>query len=422
MTEAWVTLATTDGYAIGALVLAYSLRESETTRQLHCMVTPNISQPLRDKLNAIFDEVSEVNIFDSGDEVNLRLIGRPDLGVTFTKINCWRLTQYTKCVFLDADCLILKNCDELFDHDEFSAVADIGWPDCFNSGVFVFVPSIETYTKILNFALEHGSFDGGDQGLLNMFFQGWRDKPAAFRLPFIYNMTAGAIYTYAAAFKKFGAEVKIVHFIGAIKPWQHSPDNVHYSEHLTYWWSLYMKNLAADFPPTHVSSSSSTPISFDRTIPFYSTFSYDPHNFTGLLTDMPSNISMNETLLDSSLYISSADDSNEPSNSSDGVSGPRGPCMRVFRCLPPVYQTHSWRPLRYVPIHLAKQMAAFSRGEDARGALEGTNLSSTSTSGSNPAAYLSDEERIRAWEIGHPDYLGVDAFENIQKAIDKALQ
>lgn len=40
-----------------------------------------------------------------------------------------------------------------------------------------------------------------------MFFQGWRDKPAAFRLPFIYNMTAGAIYTYAAAFKKFGAEV-----------------------------------------------------------------------------------------------------------------------------------------------------------------------------------------------------------------------
>lgn len=122
-----------------------------------------------------------------------------------------------------------------------------------------------------------------------------------------------------------------------------------------------MKNLAADFPPTHVSSSSSTPISSDRTIPFYSTFSYDPHNFTGLLTDMPSNISMNETLLDSSLYISSADDSNEPSNSSDGVSGPRGPCMRVFRCLPPVYQTHSWRPLRYVPIHLAKQMAAFSR-------------------------------------------------------------
>ena len=39
----------------------------------------------------------------------------------------------------------MKNCDELFDRDEFSAAPDAGWPDCFNSGVFVFKPSIETY-------------------------------------------------------------------------------------------------------------------------------------------------------------------------------------------------------------------------------------------------------------------------------------
>lgn len=32
-----------------------------------------------------------------------------------------------------------------------------------------------------------------------------------------------------------------------------------------------------------------------------------------------------------------------------------------------------------------------------------------------------DEERMKAWEIGHPDYLGRDAFANIQKAIDEAL-
>jgi hypothetical protein len=39
----------------------------------------------------------------------------------------------------------LRNCDELFDRDEFSAAPDAGWPDCFNSGVFVFKPSIETF-------------------------------------------------------------------------------------------------------------------------------------------------------------------------------------------------------------------------------------------------------------------------------------
>ncbi|VIP00422.1 Unidentified vitellogenin-linked transcript protein 5, isoform b, putative [Brugia malayi] len=33
-----------------------------------------------------------------------------------------------------------------------------------------------------------------------------------------------------------------------------------------------------------------------------------------------------------------------------------------------------------------------------------------------------DEERMRVWEVGHPDYLGADAYSNIQEAIDHALE
>ena len=57
-------------------------------------------------LQSVFDAVSVVDLLDSADEENLTLIGRPDLGVTFTKLHCWRLTQYTRCVFLDADTLV----------------------------------------------------------------------------------------------------------------------------------------------------------------------------------------------------------------------------------------------------------------------------------------------------------------------------
>ena len=57
-------------------------------------------------LNALYDAVEEVNVMDSGDTENLRLIERPDLGVTFTKLHCWKLVQYTKGVFLDADTLV----------------------------------------------------------------------------------------------------------------------------------------------------------------------------------------------------------------------------------------------------------------------------------------------------------------------------
>lgn len=55
---------------------------------------------------------------------------------------------------------VLQNVDELFDREELSAAPDAGWPDCFNSGVFVFRPSLETYQSLLDFAVSQGSFDG----------------------------------------------------------------------------------------------------------------------------------------------------------------------------------------------------------------------------------------------------------------------
>jgi hypothetical protein len=144
------------------------------------------------------------------------------LGVTFTKIHAWALTQYAKCVFLDADTLPLRNVDELFDRPDFSAAADVGWPDCFNSGVFVFTPSTATHAALLAFADAQQSFDGGDQGLLNKFFPDWAELPAAHSLSFTYNMTANPMYGYRPAFDYYGDNIKIVHFIGAHKPWHSS--------------------------------------------------------------------------------------------------------------------------------------------------------------------------------------------------------
>lgn len=106
MSEAWVTLATNDNYAQGALVLVHSLRTAGTNRKIHCLISNQVSGPVRKQLEEHFDDVSVVDVFNSNDSDNLRLIGRPDLGITFTKLHCWRLTQYTKCVFLDADTLV----------------------------------------------------------------------------------------------------------------------------------------------------------------------------------------------------------------------------------------------------------------------------------------------------------------------------
>lgn len=60
----------------------------------------------RSVLKRIFHEVRVVDVLDSGDTAHLAMMKRPDLGVTFTKLHCWTLTQYSKCVFLDADTLV----------------------------------------------------------------------------------------------------------------------------------------------------------------------------------------------------------------------------------------------------------------------------------------------------------------------------
>jgi len=63
---------------------------------------------MRTNLESVFSLVQEVNVLDSGDAANLAVLTRPELGITFTKLHCWKLTQYGKCVFLDADTLVRK--------------------------------------------------------------------------------------------------------------------------------------------------------------------------------------------------------------------------------------------------------------------------------------------------------------------------
>ncbi len=75
------------------------------------MMIYDIHMPLyyifnRNALSSEFNVVYEVNVLDSQDAANLALLTRPELGITFTKLHCWRLEQFSKCVFLDADTLV----------------------------------------------------------------------------------------------------------------------------------------------------------------------------------------------------------------------------------------------------------------------------------------------------------------------------
>jgi len=125
----------------------------------------------------------------------------------------------------------------------------------------VYRPSEDTYQKLLSFALKQGTFDGGDQGLLNMFFSDWSTKDISKHLPFTYNVVSQAFYSYLPAFKQYGKNIKICHFIGENKPWTYKVDphtgqvqtdatTVHNLTFLQIWWKYFLSLVHPFLDPT----------------------------------------------------------------------------------------------------------------------------------------------------------------------------
>ncbi|KAK2002009.1 nucleotide-diphospho-sugar transferase [Colletotrichum falcatum] len=214
--QVYATLLLNDTYLPGALVLAHSLRDAGTSKQLVVLVTlDTVSAEVITELKAVYDHVIPVPRIRNARPANLYLMNRPDLHSAFTKVNLWRQTQFSKIIYIDADVVAYRAPDELFDiAAHFSAAPDIGWPDLFNTGVMVLSPNMGDYYALIAMAERGISFDGADQGLLNMHF-----KNTYNRISFTYNVTPSAHYQYVPAYRHFQSSINMVHFIGPDKPW-----------------------------------------------------------------------------------------------------------------------------------------------------------------------------------------------------------
>lgn len=105
----------------------------------------------------------------------------------YTKLQLWGLTQFKKVVYIDADCLVQENvdevwttlalsltappshasCSQLFETPAaFAAAPDVFPPDKFNAGVMVVTPDQSVLTAMLAAASTLPSHDGGDTGMV----------------------------------------------------------------------------------------------------------------------------------------------------------------------------------------------------------------------------------------------------------------
>ncbi|XP_010110482.2 putative UDP-glucuronate:xylan alpha-glucuronosyltransferase 3 [Morus notabilis] len=169
--EAYATiLHSAHVYVCGAIVAAQSIRMAGSTRDLVILVDETISDYHRGGLEAAGWKIHTIKRIR-----NPKAEPEAYNEWNYSKFRLWQLTEYDKIIFIDADLLILRNIDFLFEMPEISATGNNA--TLFNSGVMVIEPSNCTFQLLMDHINEIVSYNGGDQGYLNEIFTWWHRIP-----------------------------------------------------------------------------------------------------------------------------------------------------------------------------------------------------------------------------------------------------
>ena len=228
--RAWVTLVTNADYALGAKALLRSLVLTCTEADLVVLHTDVAAADLA-PLKALGARLVQVDLLPTSPEFNAAHARdalharaaftkgtKPPFHTpldNFAKLRLWQL-DYEAVVFVDADALVLRNSDLLFDYPEFCAAPNVYESVAdfhrMNSGVFTARPSDATFQAMMARLDVPGAFwRRTDQTFLESYFPDWHGLPVFcnmlqyvwFALPQLWDWKA----------------IRILHFQYE-KPWQ----------------------------------------------------------------------------------------------------------------------------------------------------------------------------------------------------------
>ena len=163
----------------------------------------------------------------------------------WTKLRIFGLQQYDTILYIDSDCLVLKDVSSLLELNKIytesqaliAAAPDLLPPDSFNSGVMVIRPSTSAMESMQQQATSYGrdpGRDGSDTGFLNAYFSTWNTEyPPFARLPVGYNAQQ-AMYDMTMDPQsgrsnywdhQIASDLYIVHYSNMKKPWDNNRNN-----------------------------------------------------------------------------------------------------------------------------------------------------------------------------------------------------
>ena len=228
----YITLLTDDSYIYGVILLNESLKNVNSQYPLEILVTSNVSKPIINILEQLQLKYSIIKPIKNEQFIDYNIKIMPQFAKTWSlclsKIEIFNLIQFDKIVFLDADILVLKNLDHLFDYPHLTSAIDGEyfnlWPDDphFNAGILVIEPNQQEYNNISNY-ISNFSLDDwnkfqciADQEILNLYFSEWI-KHTELHLNKYYDIFAP--YIQQEQLEDIKKNCYFIHFIGR-KPWR----------------------------------------------------------------------------------------------------------------------------------------------------------------------------------------------------------
>lgn len=198
MRNAYVTLVTNADYALGATALVRSLKLTGTRANIVAMHTGGVVEEALAPIEALGARLRRVDLLPTSkgfDQRHARAVIHAEHPFTkgqkpafhtpldnFAKLRLWEMDEYDKVVFIDADALVLRNIDRLFDYPEFSAAPNVyeSLADFhrMNSGVFVARPARTTFDAMQErLDAPEAVWPRTDQTFLQTFFPDWHGLP-----------------------------------------------------------------------------------------------------------------------------------------------------------------------------------------------------------------------------------------------------
>lgn len=253
--KAYITLLSNQDYYPGVVALWRALQAVRARYPLYCLLSVGVGSDVETALERAGVRCIRLERTAVSGLVNPNAGWGGHWNYTFDKLLVWEQTQFEKLVFLDSDMLILRNIDELFDREPFSAVVagasypgNESWTEL-NSGLMVIEPDKDVTDELLQLVvpeIERAHSEGrmvGDQDVIKRYLTEWKKRPEL-HLDEGYNLFAEYLgfyvrrLGYSLSEREEERPVRVVHFIGKAKPWM--PKN---ARQRLWLWHRWMRDI-----------------------------------------------------------------------------------------------------------------------------------------------------------------------------------